>query len=176
MNTPAQIIRRILIAMGNVPESQTADWSPFYSFMPDKPDSALVVYDTAGTVDGRLMRGGEKIEHPGIQVRVRGINYVDTWNKAKEIASMFDGFEPRTIVEMPATSAQDAESWLIQNISRQGTVLNMGMETANDRRWFNFTINAILTLRDATESDYQDYLVISQYNPGFYQNYQVLAE
>jgi hypothetical protein len=146
MSSPAQVIRRLLIQLNLAPSNQTGDWAPFVAFLPDVPDTALCVYDTAGTQDGRLMRSGEKIEHPGIQIRFRSSNYPVAWQKAKDVADAIDALPVGTTVTMvPAT-----ETWRIQNVSRTGAILTAGIEEVGDRKRHNFTINAILTMRKET--------------------------
>lgn len=146
MSSPAQVIRRLLIQLTLAPDSLTAVWAPFTAFLPDAPDTAMVVYDTAGTQDGRIMRTGEKIEHPGIQIRFRSSNYPAAWEKAKAVADALDALPVGTIVAMVPTS----ETWRVQNVSRTGAILTAGIEEEGDRKRHNLTINAILTMRKET--------------------------
>lgn len=143
MSSPAQVIRRLLIQLNLAPNDQTSAWAPFVAFLPDDPDTALVVYDTAGTQNGRLMRTGEKIEHPGIQIRFRSSNYPAAWEKAKAVADALDALPVGTAVTMVPTS----EKWILQNVSRTGAILTAGIEEVGDRKRHNLTINAILTMR-----------------------------
>lgn len=143
MSSPAQVIRRLLIQLTLAPDSQTAAWAPFTAFLPDEPDTALAVYDTAGTHNGRIMRTGEKIEHPGVQIRFRSSNYPVAWEKAKAVADALDALPTGTVVAMVPTS----ETWRLQNVSRTGAILTSGIEVEGDRKRHNLTINAILTMR-----------------------------
>lgn len=143
MSSPAQVIRRLLIQLTLAPDSQTAAWAPFTAFLPDAPDTALVVYDTAGTQNGRIMRTGEKIEHPGIQIRFRSSTYPVAWEKAKAVADALDALPTGTSVIMLPTS----EKWILQNVSRTGAILTAGIEIEGDRKRHNLTINAIITMR-----------------------------
>jgi len=123
----------------------TYEWPAFISFMPEElPDQAICVYDTAGTSDGRIMSTGEKIEHPGIQIRVRGIDYPVVWAKANEIALALDA---QNNVEVETESGL---VFLVQNISRTGAIVPLGLETNGPRRRHNFTINAITTYAQTT--------------------------
>jgi hypothetical protein len=143
MSSPAQVIRRLLIQLALAPDNQTAQWAPFTAFLPDEPDTAMAVYDTAGTTNGRIMRTGEKIEHPGVQIRFRSSNYPVAWEKAKAVRDALDALPVGTVVAMVPTS----EKWILQNVSRTGAILNAGIEEQGDRKRFNLTINAILTMR-----------------------------
>jgi len=49
MSSPADIIRQLLLDMGLVATS--GSWTAFVSFLPESPDNAICVYDTAGKLD-----------------------------------------------------------------------------------------------------------------------------
>lgn len=142
--TPAQAIRRALIDASvcvDSVESPSADWPVFVAALPDgagAKDNAVAVYDTSGVMDGRYMRMGTNIEHPGIQVRVRSTSYTDGWSKIVAIAAALEALL-RTVVVV------DSESTTIQNVTRKGTPISLGPEPQNRRR-VSFTINAIVTL------------------------------
>jgi hypothetical protein len=133
----------LLIQLTLAPDSQTATWAPFVAFLPDVPDTSMAVYDTAAVKQGRIMRTGEVIEKKGIQIRFRSSNYPAAWTKAEAIRDAIDALPVGTLVTMVPT----AESWRIQNISRTSGILNVGMEEEGDRKRFNMTINALLTMR-----------------------------
>jgi len=141
MKPPADIIRQLLIDASLGTQGPSADWSVFVSFLPGNPDDAICVYDTAGKLDGRLMEDGTQIEHPGIQVMVRGMSYLETWEKAKTIASAFDAWTVSSI------AVESGESYTLYNISRSGDILPLGMEAEGDRRRLLFSINATVTVR-----------------------------
>lgn len=162
MSSSAQIIRKLLIDAEAAPDSRIDQWSPFVSFLPDKPDSAIVVYDTAGVHNGRLMRGGKKINHPGVMVRLRGPDYADVRSKSEMIADLLDSVSPGTLVLMSPT-----EEWMIKNISRTGDIIPMGMEDVGDRRRYNFTINAILTMRPVDLDEFAALFAVADSGPGF---------
>lgn len=135
---PADVVRQLLINLG-LGGVLTAAWPVFSAFLPEDPDNAICVYDTPGVLDGRLMRTGEQIEHPGVQVRVRGLGYRETFQKAANIALALDAQMPVEI-----TFTDPATVVTIKNISRSGAVMPLGMEEGTRRR-YNFTINALLT-------------------------------
>src|SRR5687768_5759044 len=84
----ARIIRRLLITLNHGTEAGA--WPIYAANLPASPDSAIAVYDTAGLLQGRIMRTGEQIKKPGIQIRVRGIEYLPTFTKVQEIADALD--------------------------------------------------------------------------------------
>lgn len=137
MTAPSDIIRQLLINLGHA--TALGAWPIYTSFLPDEPDNAIAVFDTAGKFDGRIMSTGEQVEHPGIQVRVRGLVYPTTWEKAQTIAEALDSQNQITI----AISSEDV--YALQNVSRSGPVLPAGVD--EDRRRYHFTINATVTVR-----------------------------
>jgi len=112
----------------------------FYSFLPDDPDNAIAIFDTSGRLDGRLMRTGEQIEHYGIQIQVRGRDYVEAWRLANTIATYLDSLRKEVVV----TEAGDA--YILHNVSRSGAVIPIGVETVNTRLRRLFSINMTVTL------------------------------
>ena len=140
MSTPATIVRKLLLDLNLGEVTSEADWTVFVSFLPDLPDSALCVYDTAGRLDGRLMRTGEQIEHEGVQIRVRGVEYPVAWEKVNEIALALDG-QINTTVEIAVD-----EAYTLHNASRSGAIIPLGQDPEDARRRHNFTINMTLTL------------------------------
>lgn len=142
LNPPARIIRKLLIDLGLAVNSSTAEWSTFVSFLPDTPDTAIVVYDTAGVQQGRIMRTGEKVEKPGIQIRFRSSDYPKAWGKARAVADALDVAGGSTVVLTGPN-----ETVFIQNISRTSNILTTGIEEEGDRKRHNLTLNAIITMR-----------------------------
>ena len=142
MRPTADIIRQILVD-GSFGSNNSNEWPIYVGFLPDAPNDAICIYDTAGRMDGRVMGSGEQIEHPGIQVRVRGVNYLETQTKATAIAFYLDGLN-HVVVEVESDTV-----FVVQNVSRAGGILSVGVEESDKRR-HHFTINATVTLREQT--------------------------
>jgi hypothetical protein len=142
MASPAQVIAQLIRdkGLGNAHDHTT--WPVSVGFMADSPHNAITVYGTEGRQDGRLMKTGERIEHPGIQVRVRSLKYTDGRAKADAIALMFDTQSSGVTVAIPADG-----SYFIQNVSRTGSVIELGPNEEDPNRRLDFTVNAVLTLR-----------------------------
>jgi hypothetical protein len=142
------IIAKLLVDAGDgdLFSASGADKWPIYTgFLPDDKDQAICIYGTAGSPDGRIMRTGERIEHPGIQIRIRSLKYVPTSLKADQIAATIDSIAGDEVTMEPGTV------YSIANISRSGTPLNLGPEEATgSKRRFNFTVNATVTYRKNT--------------------------
>lgn len=126
------------------PEAGVVGGDVFVSFLPDQPDEIVGVFDTTGRPDGRIMRTGERIEHPGVQIQVRGKNYSDTWQEANGIALFLDGVKNKSVV------VGSNESYVLHNVTRIGTIIPIGLETVSQRRRHLFTINMIVTLSENT--------------------------
>lgn len=137
MIATADIIRKLLLDLnlGTV----NGLWPIYVALMPDAPDQAICVYDTAGALDGRIMRTGEQIEHQGIQVRVRGLVYANVYNKTREIVLGVDA------AHRAAVAYSAGEDYTVVNISRTGAPIPLGL-SEDDKRRYNFTINAITTI------------------------------
>lgn len=142
MSSPAEIICQLLLDLTLA--NDTGDWTVYVSFFPDDPDSAICVYDMVGKKDGRLMKTGEQIEHPGIQIMVRSASYPEGWKKAEGIALALD-------TQRKSVVAADSEnSYIVHNVSRTGNILHAGQEMEGDRRRHLFVVNALVTI-EATD-------------------------
>ena len=159
-SSAAQVIYQLLLDLVLAEESD-GSWPIFISFLPDLPHVMLAVYDTAGIEDGRIM-DGPKIEHHGIQVSVRTPLYLDGLRKARAIADAFDD-QLRTIVDVESDT-----TYTIQNISRQGTILSVGVDEQDGQRRHYFTINAVVTYSvivfDIALDKFESYTVNSNVN------------
>lgn len=140
MTTSAARVIRQLLGDLNHGSLSNGTWPIFVGFLPNSPDNALCVYDTAGVMDGRVMRSGERVEHPGVQIRVRALDYLAARTKAIDIATALDA-QIRTEITV------DALTYRINNISRAGAILPVGVEET-DRQRHHFTINAITTIEE----------------------------
>lgn len=137
MSPPSAIMYQLLHDLGRV----GGGWPAYISFMPDTPDEVVVIYDTEGDMDGRLMATGEQIEHPGIMIQVRGKSYLDTCNKAAQIALALDQVRNVWV-------AADSSSWYnVLNVSRTSPVIPLGIEEDARGRRHLFSLNMVLTMQ-----------------------------
>lgn len=139
MASPAEIIRQLLVDLALAADS--GPWRAFVSFLPDSPDNAIVVYDTAGFPDGRYMQDGFRVEHPGIQILIRGPIFPDVWAKVNDIALKLD--EQKLV----SVAIDSNETYTLHNISRTGMILPLGMESEGDKRRHQFAVNAVITVK-----------------------------
>lgn len=143
MKSPARIIAKILQDSGTAATDQMADWFPYVSSLPDKPGvvpvRAMAVTDTVGLTDGRIMATGEYIEHPGIQIRIRGTGYSDTYAKIQEAQAVMDSLMNHTV------TFDDGESRTVCSASRTSTLGIMGYDSTGTQ--YHLSINYKLTLK-----------------------------
>lgn len=138
-HTPAQIVRQLLQDADIIDSSGT--WPSYVSFFPDLGNEAVCFYDTPGDQDGRMMKTGERIEHDGVQIQVRGRSYNEAWQKANEIALALDA-QSKVDVELDSSN-----TYTLHNLSRSETILPMGVDPNDDHHRHYFAINLNTTIQ-----------------------------
>ncbi len=143
-NTAAELLQQSIItsALGTAAVDAAA-WPVYVNHLPDgaaDPDNAICVYDTQGTTDGRYMRTGVVVEHPGWQVRVRALTHPVGSAKITSLKKHID-----SILNEQVDVGGDLYKLL--NVSRKGNILPLGH--GNDHKKRNaFTLNGIMTIED----------------------------
>lgn len=140
LHSPADIVRRVLIALGLGVDPPSTPWPIYCDSEPGAPDNCLTLYDTTGKSDGRAMKGGELFTHYGIQVRIRAVDHPTGYLKADAIRCDM----ARTIYDRGVTIAGTA--YLLHCLARISEVLILGTETGVSKRHL-FTINALASLK-----------------------------
>lgn len=140
-HSPADIVSRAIIANGggSDPGPPDADWPVNVSKEADMPDNALTVYNTTGMDDGRSNPDAERMQHYGIQVRVRATSHPAASAKAYAIAILLDEVYTQTI-------DIGSSSYLLHSVNRVGPPVDVGKETPTSKRSI-YTINALAALR-----------------------------
>ena len=141
---PAQVFQKWLIskALGSDSDAETLlPWPVYVGFLPESPDDLIVVSDTTGAKDGRLMVG-ETIFHPGIQIRIRSLDYVAGYTKAQDIFKALDKIKNLNVVVNQSTVR-------IAAFTKSSDILNLGTDPETRRRQ-GFTINGTTTLQHVT--------------------------
>lgn len=138
--SPADVLRNIMVAdaQGTLPSAAGA-WPIHTGGMPNDPDAAICIYDTAGQNDGRLMTG-ETITHPGIQVRVRAADYPTGFAKIKALRNYLDALHNESILLATVT-------YTVAAYKHRGSIISLGQEPDNKRR-IGFTTNGQLTISE----------------------------
>lgn len=142
-HSPTDVLIAALVVMGVgvYPNSATVPIWPIYAdHLPELPDNALCLYDTTGVREGRIMRTGESIRHPGWQIRVRALDAPTAWSKVRAIEKVLDAIRQLEIV-------LDGERYKIAAVTQTGTPLPLGQETDAKRR-DHITINGTITIKE----------------------------
>lgn len=143
---PSQLIQTLLVSEGlfTNPEDDK-DWGCYISFFPETQAGAKVgcVFDTSSVKNGRIMRTGEVIEHPGLQIAIRTPDYATGWAKMSDIRFYLDRLllDKEVIIENTkynihsATRTSDILSLGVEQLSASG-----GKAKRRDLFSLNFTI------------------------------------
>ena len=147
LTSPAYILQQYIIdnAVGSMTDPSAGNaWPLYVSYTPDNDDTKTnlgVLYDTTPIKEGRLMEG--QIVSPfGIQLKIRTQKHIEGYTKAEEIANTLDAVQNNIITI-------DANDYLIENISRLGAPVSLGIEKGTKERRL-FTVNFILTMKRIT--------------------------
>lgn len=158
MNHPASYVIRKWLIDGQYAAWQdgaVVDWACYQGHMPDAPDNAVAVYDTMGNRDGRLMTG-RTILHPGIQVKVRGSDYLTAFRKLEAMRIGLQRIKRHVVV------MDNGDEFIIGNVSPAGDIMPLGQEhgegvASTKRRWL-FTLNCLCTFYSTLDIDSIDTL------------------
>lgn len=138
LHSPADVVRWLLVDLGyGTDPADAGAWPIFVSAEPSIPSNCVTCYDTQGLDGGRISTTGERIEQPGVQIRVRGNDHATSYEKAMAIATAID----ETVYQNTVTI--DGTSYSVHQISR-GQILAMGRDGVSAR--MIHTINLICTL------------------------------
>lgn len=141
LHSPADVLRHTLIALGKGSTPGSGGAWPIYTGMePASPDDVITTYDTPGRNDGRDQNSGERFEHRGVQVRVRGANQKDGYEKANSVAVTMDEQLYDELVTI------DGAQYMVHSVSRLGNILGIGREGATSSRRI-WTVNCVVSLR-----------------------------
>lgn len=149
--SPAEILRQHLIDEGSIhdPEETTSagsQWPGYVASLPEEagvPDDAVAVYDTTPVLEGRLM-SGVQISHPGIQIRVRSLDYNAAFQKVQAICDHLATVS-KQMVEMGAGEL-DEDFLSLEAVTRTSGPISIGRDSTSQKRYFNFTANFTLTI------------------------------
>lgn len=131
-------------------------WPSVTGPMPPDHENIVALVDTGGFQEGRLMRTGERVIHPTVQIRVRGINYSTAKDKAAEIELKCDavGVDPAAVVNpfssqmglgrVPVWVNEDKEKYALHAIHVTTPMTFIGADPGNRRS--NFSINVMVTM------------------------------
>lgn len=137
---PSDIVRWLLIGIGQGTDPTASGAWPVCVEEADLPDSLIVVSDTQGRMDGRIMHTGEQDSHPGVQVKVRAATRRLARAKANQVAIALDEGVLRNAVTI------GANTYCVQSVSRTGDILSIGKEVGSGSKRSLYTINCVISV------------------------------
>jgi len=117
------------------------DWPLFTSYMPDTPQNAAAVYDTAGVGERKEMEEGVVVGHHGIQVVVRSVDYQVGYAKIRSVVDTLSG------VLNVSVSKEDC-LYVIENVSVSSLASCSGVEVG-ERKMYMFSANLLMTFEES---------------------------
>lgn len=136
MKSLEQVVQQLLIKRGHGSDPELAEptdesWPVFYGTLPDEPNNAIAVRGTSGVLQGRIMRDGESVYFPGLQIMVRGIDYAAGNSKIQDIVTdLNDVFMDEVYFE------SDGEGYRVDSLHRSSGLASLGPEESNNRELF----------------------------------------
>ena len=149
-HAPSEIMAQALADFGaaNIEDTGTSDpitgWTVFPMHLPDTPEQAMMVKDTAGRLHRRMQVTGVAGEHYGIQILARSsVDPATAFKKIKSILEMFDN--PDVVLRTLVTLLDDdgiSRTYRINAVTRTSAVIPAG----NDGRRYFFSGNAVASI------------------------------
>ncbi len=128
------------LGAGTLPSAASA-WPIGLGQSSDKPDNAIVIFNTTGKNEGRRQDDGQMQERYGVQILIRSGSEATGYSKANEIAALLDGSTNNVF-----NIAIDSSNYTVYGVDRTGTINTLGKnEPLSNRN--HFTINATIALR-----------------------------
>lgn len=141
--SPALLIQQYLISQGagSAPSGTTA-WGVYRDKQPPKePDECITVYETTPVQDGRIMRTGEYVTHPGIMVNVRSLLVDDAKAKMYSIKMILSNIKYSTV-----TIAREHGPSLIIIIASFSLISGPVPLGEDDKNRKEYTLNGTMTI------------------------------
>lgn len=147
IHSAAEVIQQYLIdeelgVVWNASRPSTTDYFVYRDTIPPTtPDLVIVVNDIMPSLDGRDMRTGDSIQHPGIMIRVRALNPDSGKVKGNDIQIALDMIK-KTIVTIPS----DDKQYLVAAFCLTSGLMYMGQEENKNRHLFS--LNGTITIKE----------------------------
>ena len=148
-HTPAEIITQLLddLGLADIEDTGTGvpltGWTVFALHMPENPEQALVVKDTAGRIFGRANPDGVTAEHYGVQITARSSQDPATpYLKIKRLMEYFDTEVIRDQVTLYDYTNSVNRVYRVNSVMRVATAFPSG----NDGRRFFFSGNFLASI------------------------------
>ena len=138
-HTPAKILSVWLQDQGLLPTSKDEYYFPYVGYLPEQfkhaPDvlrNCVSMVDSGDDSMGRWLREGDYFLRYQVQIRVRGLDYVDAWRTIRKLDKAISH-----IISVPVKI--DDKYYIIKAISRTSGVLPMGIDPG--QQTYNFSLN-----------------------------------
>lgn len=117
------------------------DWPVFVDRMPSTKTTrdCASVEQIPGLMDGRYMKTGETITHPGFQVVVRGRDRNEVYNRINAVAQFFDGLHNQIVTVSGST-------YNIVTVTARSEVIPLGLDSDTANRLYNFIASYVTTI------------------------------
>jgi len=137
-----EIVGQLIIdlGLGTLPSTPPSVWPVYTSQEPPNPDNCITVFITSHKDHGKFMKGGQRQNHYGAQVRVRATDHITGWQKINNIAISLDESVANETVGI------DANRYVIPAVTIASGPLNIGQETPESKRVI-FTLNVLASIR-----------------------------
>ena len=142
---PGKILQYWLIQAGigqHPTTTPTGAWKVYSPFMPDSADQAIAVANTSPVLDGTILKTGESIQHPGIQVKIRCRGDDHDFGYAKGLAVE----KALTETLKRATVVVGAKTFLLSKFTLSAGLTFVGLEEQGKRPWW--VINGTITVSE----------------------------
>ena len=141
LDSPASVLASYIVgaSLMSIP-SEDDVWPLYVSTLPEGVDEAGAIYNTTPVKDGRVMDGGDTLQHYGVEIIIRALTEEAGWGRCVLIAEDLDTIFNETVI-------RDTVSYQICNISRVGGVNSLGQEEGTKRRRM-FSMNFIMDLKE----------------------------
>ena len=144
-HSPAMVVAHLIRqeSGGLVSSTMTGSWPLYVCTRPNSPDALVCLTDTLGPSERRTM-AGTQVDHPGLQLMVRGASN-DPRTPYQKIAALVNWLEN---LVTPKTIVVDGVTYVLSAIHRRGNILPMGQAVETDRR-FLYSANYITTFKES---------------------------
>lgn len=130
-DTAATVVAQYLIATGVVSKpGNNQAWPCYVNRQPTTPNDLVTVYDTAGKMDGRMMRSGKVSEFPGILVRLRAVSYDSGELMGMRIIQKLDAALAAVVI------VTGGKQYKLDSIQRTTNLIPLGPEEGGSREIF----------------------------------------
>lgn len=144
-HSPADILRHTLVNLGkgidpDVTTPSNSNWPFSVAQEAEAPDNVITAYDTDGRDFGRALPTGQRLEHHGVQLRVRASTFTGAYARTNLLAVTMDEDIYQEVTHIGSSS------YFVHSVSRTTRPIYLGREPGTGRHVFtiNVTVNLYL--------------------------------